>query len=429
MWVATADSPTSAADLCINCHRLGGLAAKHPAPILSHPTGAKFPATRPAAIPLPLFDAAGHRTGGNGLVECASCHNPHADGTKSPLLLRVTGNTSDLCLRCHAEKATLAGSIHDSRTHKTWPGAGRSAGADLCLGCHRAHGTTSLWAVTPAAHQSTADGVCIACHADHAWAAAGDNAPAKGAMMHPQKLAAAAFCPLPLVAPAGAQARTEIGCKTCHDPHAAANDVALLRAPSADHPESLCFTCHQDTSGLNNSMHAAPLLASAGLMPKQAKIPCAPCHAVHAGDNTHRDKLWAAKLDFTAVTGNEQRCLGCHDGQSAPRPEIPRHPEVSFGLITWKNPAATRPAYLPTDQSIPCNVCHLPHGPLAGAAPNLPPGQRGPFKIMLRPNVPQTLCATCHGPDAQRVMLYYHHAQERQDVKILEEPPEDAGGN
>ncbi|HTW95205.1 MAG TPA: cytochrome c3 family protein, partial [Tepidisphaeraceae bacterium] len=429
MWVATADSPTSAADLCVDCHRIGGLASKYPAPPFSHPTGAKFPATRPAVIPLPLFDAAGHRVEGNGLVECASCHNPHADGTQSPLLLRVTGKTSDLCLRCHAEKSTLAGSIHDSRTHRTWPGTGGKAGDDLCMACHRAHGTTSLWAVTPAAGQPTADGVCIACHGDHAWATADDQTPAKGAMMHPQKLASAATCPLPLVARLNSSARTQIGCKTCHDPHAGRDDAVLLRAPDPRRPESLCFTCHQDASGLDQSMHAAPLLTAAGLMPSGAKIPCAPCHAVHAGDDTQRDKLWANKLDLDAVTPNEQRCLGCHDGQSAPRPEIPAHPRVSFGLILWKNPAATQPAYLPTDQSIPCNVCHLPHGPTPDNAPNLPPAARGPYKIMLRPNVPQTLCATCHGPDAGRVMLYYHHAQERQDVQVLEEPPDEAVGN
>jgi predicted CXXCH cytochrome family protein len=359
------------------------------------------------------------------LVECASCHNPHADGTKSPLLLRVTGRTSDLCLRCHAEKSTLAGSIHDSSTHTTWPARGN--GNDLCMGCHRAHGSTSLWAVTPAADQPAADGVCIACHTDHGWAAADDDMPAKGAMMHPQKLAAGFNGSLPLVAPVGSQARTQIGCKTCHDPHASRDAVALLRAPTPQQPESLCFTCHKDASGLSRSMHAAPVLAAAGLTPIAAKLPCAPCHAVHAGTDSHREKLWAGKLDSLAVTGNEQRCLGCHDGATAARPEIPTHPQVSFGLIVWKNPSATQPAFLPTDRSIACNVCHYPHGPMPGDSPDLTLKDRGPFKIMLRPNVQESLCSTCHGPDAGRVFLYYHHAQQRQDVQALEQPPEAQG--
>jgi hypothetical protein len=165
-----------------------------------------------------------------------------------------------------------------------------------------------------------------------------------------------------------------------------------------------------------------------------SKLLCAPCHAVHAVDGSQRDKLWAARLDLSAVTPNERRCLGCHDDQTARRPLIPTHPSVVFGLLKWTAaPSSHLPQYLPTQQSIPCGVCHLPHGgknaneiPVPSAGTTLSPDQlislRGATKPMIRRSIAHNLCATCHGDDADRVFLYYHHPQERQDIKALQDP-------
>lgn len=43
---------------------------------------------------LKLFDDAG----GNNMVQCATCHNPH---TTNPTFLRIANNQSNLCLTCH----------------------------------------------------------------------------------------------------------------------------------------------------------------------------------------------------------------------------------------------------------------------------------------------------------------------------------------
>ena len=396
IWIATKNVPANAADMCVQCHNKTGLAAKHPAPLFSHPTGIMSPATRPSAIPLPLFDAAGQRVESHGLVQCASCHNPHADSNKSERMLRVVGNTSDLCLRCHAEKSTLFGSIHDSMTNPAWPGV--SAGKDLCMACHRAHAddaTRKLWAITPASGVATADGVCIACHPKNRWAEgkasaadATDRPPSVGAMMHPQimpttrptseeseAIPTVADCPLPLVPTIATEtrtgtgcekchtgARTRIGCETCHNPHASRGTRSLLRSPDPSRPEQVCFQCHKTEATLDHSMHAKNVLARS-LATTDSKLLCAPCHAVHAVDGSQKDKLWASRLEPFAATPNEQRCLGCHDDQIAKRPSIPQHPSVEFGLLKW---SATRPSslpeYLPTERSIPCGVCHLPHG-------------------------------------------------------------------
>ncbi|MGD0464321.1 MAG: cytochrome c3 family protein [Tepidisphaeraceae bacterium] len=462
IWIATKTAPATAADMCVQCHNKTGLAADHPAPLFSHPTGIVSTTARPAAVPLPLFDAAGQRVESHGLVQCASCHNPHADSGKSSLMLRVPGNTSDLCLRCHAEKSTLFGGIHDSMANPAWPGV--SAGKDLCMACHRAHAndpTRKLWAVTPASGAATADGVCIACHRKNGWAVATDGeatpstpAPAVGAMMHPQIMPVARStsdastadaiplvgdCPLPLVPAIGSESRTRIGCETCHNPHAGRGERSLLRSPDPSLPERVCFQCHKSEATLDQSMHAKNVLARSPAntdptSPANSKLLCAPCHAVHAVDGSQRDKLWASRLDFSAVTPNEQRCLGCHDDQTARRPSIPEHPSVAFGLLKWSAaPSSHLPEYLPTERSIPCGVCHLPHGnknagqvPVLAAGTMLSPEQlitlRGAAKPMMRPSVAHDLCATCHGGDADRVFLYYHHSQQRQDIKALQDP-------
>ena len=454
IWIATKNVPANAADTCVQCHNKTGLAAKHPAHLFSHPTGVMSPATRPSAIPLPLYDAAGQRVESHGLVQCASCHNPHADSRKSSLMLRVPGNTSDLCLRCHAGKSTLFGGIHDSMTNPAWPGTG--AGKDLCMACHRAHSddpTRKLWAMAPASGVATADGVCIACHQKNRWAQSEASADAAdppanvGAMMHPQIMPTARAgsdldaeaiptvgeCTLPLVPAIGAQSRTRIGCETCHNPHAGRGERSLLRSPDPSRPEKVCFQCHKSEATLDHSMHAKNVLARS-LGTVDSKLLCAPCHAVHAVEGSQKDKLWASRLDISAATPNEQRCLGCHDDQTARRPAIPAHPTVVFGLLKW---SATRPSsppqYLPTERSIPCGVCHLPHGnkssgviPVLAAGTNLSPGQlidlRGATKPMMRPGVAHDMCATCHGGEADRVFLYYHHPQERQDIKALQDP-------
>jgi hypothetical protein len=41
---------------------------------------------------------------------------------------------------------------------------------------------------------------------------------------------------------------------------------------------------------------------------------------------------------------------------------------------------------------------------------------------MIRLSVAHDQCATCHGNDADRVFLYYHHPDQRKDVKALQDP-------
>jgi hypothetical protein len=102
--------------------------------------------------------------------------------------------------------------------------------------------------------------------------------------------------------------------------------------------------------------------------------------------------------------------------------------------LEWTTTQPSEPRqYLPTQQSIPCGVCHLPHGdkhasaiPTPAANATLSAEQlidlRRAIKPMIRTDVPHDLCATCHGGDADRVFLYYHHPEQRQTVKALQDP-------
>ena len=105
-----------------------------------------------------------------------------------------------------------------------------------------------------------------------------------------------------------------------------------------------------------------PTPTPSGAAKKLSDDPCMACHLAHTNDPKRQDKLWAGPFDETAVTPSEQRCLGCHDNQNAPRPDIPVHPTVVFSLLDPAAAGLPAGTYMPTQQSFPCGTCHLPHG-------------------------------------------------------------------
>jgi predicted CXXCH cytochrome family protein len=356
------------------------------------------------------------------------------------------------------------------------------------MSCHRAHGNDPnrrLWAVTPVPAPATADGVCMSCHPNQAWAnpdavaanvspttqpviAASSAAPpggqtegelllqeisgdgqsavhgattqpaavifSRGAMLHPQTMPSydvsrISTAGLPLV-PGAAPGSSAIGCKTCHNPHAARTARSLLRSPDSATPAAVCFQCHDAAKSVEHSMHARAIMPQA----QGSKLLCGPCHAVHAVDGSSRSKLWASHTDTSVSDSTEQRCLGCHDGKSAKRPFITVHPTAAMGLAKLAAavsasasqpttepttaPTTTAPVPLPKEH-ITCETCHLPHG-----KPGLPEPSAGTTKSMLaaskpmlRSDVDRNVCATCHGADASRVFLYFHEPERRKHVK------------
>jgi predicted CXXCH cytochrome family protein len=250
----------------------------------------------------------------------------------------------------------------------------------------------------------------------------------RGRMLHPQTMpsdwsANHSHGSLPLVRTAAINtsgqlpAATAIGCRTCHNPHADRGTRSLLRTPDASQPTKVCFECHKDQKSVDHSMHARTLLPP----DKNNKLLCGPCHAVHAVEGSTKTKLWAAKQDTAAPTATEQRCLGCHDSQIARRPELPKHPQVIFGLVNFASHANSL-----ENGRITCDTCHLPHGreDLPAPPPNQTKAMRSAGKPMLRANVDRDTCATCHGDDASRMFLYFHEPERRRNVAPARPPSE-----
>jgi predicted CXXCH cytochrome family protein len=436
LWVATSKAPTNSNDLCTQCHKASGLASDHPAPAASHPG---IVAGAGVSMPLPLFDAAGQRVEQNGMVQCASCHDPHSDSSKSHQLLRIAGSTPDqLCKTCHTEQAaTLAGS-HDFSTHLgERNGLGKTeAESGKCGFCHDVHkGSGSfLWAATKTTPKTAAE-LCTNCHQKDGIAAQHPAA----AFSHPMGMKVSRVVPLPLFDAIGQRVEQKgmVECASCHNPHSdSTRQHQLLRVTGS--PSELCVTCHADKAAIAGGKHDSRVNPAWPVSKEPVTNDlCLSCHKAHGNDEVQ--KLWTAAPEVSAVTPNEQRCLGCHNDQIAKRPEIPQHPTVVFALIGLaKGLPATQPTgpvalggkYLPSEQSIPCGVCHEPHGAMsheqaAGATtrPSVMDVElAGAARPTLRANVGQEICATCHGADAQRVLLYYHRSRQRQAVQDLQQP-------
>lgn len=422
MWIGTGQAPRQPDQLCTECHREGGLAAKTPAARFSHPTGAKATASTKPAGGLPLFDKELHRTGGGGFVACSSCHEVHADGQKSAHMLRLGGGVSELCLACHPQQGAMAVGRHDSRGKGKWPGV--KVENDLCAGCHKAHSndsTSQLWTVGRQFEQQGTDAACVACHPNSDWAA-DPKTPRPGAMMHPRPVKGDAQ--LPLLADRDGNAR--LGCQTCHDPHASAQQPRMLRVAANAPSSEVCATCHTNTKAMAHGMHAPDVLKTRG-----DKDPtCAPCHAVHAVPNMQVQYLWTAgQADESAVL-EERLCLSCHGdrGTATRRPQMVRHPDTLRGGVKL---SSTRPAALAATTrpaaagQVTCQTCHLSHGPLQPAAAAVAPmAQRRIVKPMLRPGVAMDYCASCHGMAASKLFLYFHQPAKRANLPKFEKNPQ-----
>jgi predicted CXXCH cytochrome family protein len=119
MWARTGlDKQAGISGLCADCHRPGGLAENKLVGKHGHPV--HF-AMKAAGVELPLFtpDGKPYREGEEGLVECASCHNPHQWDPSDPLSTAgahpdVEGDISTSFLRRPAstERSTLCTGCH-----------------------------------------------------------------------------------------------------------------------------------------------------------------------------------------------------------------------------------------------------------------------------------------------------------------------------
>lgn len=349
-------------------------------------------------------------------ARCVDCHNPH-DPTRKNF---VRAETKDLCAKCHQDQMQLIDGPHDYRkTGRKWPDDA-VAMQDTCFVCHRPHGdeSTGLFRVAGAAGGN--DAGCRICHSTYLWGANSNLAALHPNEMTPERT----HGDLPLVSAKVGEARS-MGCKTCHNPHAAvAANPSMLRSGSDQSPLSLCTTCHLEAMALALTSHDATGLTKAGF--KGAAM-CAPCHVVHGNAKTvdpHR--LWPRSLGTAVAEAPSPNayCTACHrEGGAAKRPRIATHPRVSMQIVAAAQPDPMFPLFDEhgnEDRSgqIACGTCHLPHGrPMAKPdtefVESLSPREQKAARLMLRTFRAPNLCTTCHGGDALRRFLYFHDPDRR----------------
>lgn len=191
------------------------LRGSHPVSVRTPPTGRVQAPPRDDRVKL---DAA-------GLVQCTSCHDPHAewgDPSVGKFLVKPSGRSA-LCVTCHG----LSGQgTHASSTYPL-PGGqagGRAAtlGEAGCGACHVSHGADRRTRLLPVA--ATDDAPCLACHANGtSRPLAQDLAKPWAHPSSPRGVHDAGEGPftagaprLPEVSPGAPRHAT---CVDCHDPH------------------------------------------------------------------------------------------------------------------------------------------------------------------------------------------------------------------
>jgi len=185
LWARQPISGTGniAADLCLECHRQNGSAAKKVIHDPSHPVNIS-PSEKGLATTLPLYDAGGSISL-QGVVSCPTCHDPHRwdplhttrgnhfdmEGDSRNSFLRLENSPSArLCGNCHPAQGLVAKTEHDLLVSA--PTAENIIGqtpveSGTCGVCHLTHNGRSeifLWARGYGMGNNIMERLCNACH-------------------------------------------------------------------------------------------------------------------------------------------------------------------------------------------------------------------------------------------------------------------------
>jgi predicted CXXCH cytochrome family protein len=164
-------------------------------------------------------------------------------------------------------------------------------------------------------------------------------------------------------------------CLDCHRVHDSVKPGLLREKPGG--ASRRCSDCHREVAQVNETVHN----------PKGLEEACLGCHVPFFSSDS-QPLLWGLAL---GPGGNpaERRCRACHapDNAYAAQPvHVASHPG---------DPVPSRPeaGTLASVEEITCVTCHDPH--VRGAA-------------QLKPDVPGSVCAACHGPESLWLFLNYH---------------------
>ncbi len=386
--------PGDPAGQCLSCHLAGRVAAGKAAGGVEHPE-----------------------------TSCGECHDPH-DRTFGRFLKEPE---DQLCARCHTEQIKLRGGPHDITRvpdEPRWAPAARAHGG-LCLSCHVPHGgeRPDLFRVAAGAAVGNHDEVCLTCHADTAW-----NAPETGAI-HPQLISPDQTEVELALVPRGESGELRMGCRTCHDPHGAAEPPHLARVGPDEPTEALCLKCHAEKRYIRYTGHSAERLAELGI----ATDSCKPCHAMHADRTGGWGKMLSTRFlpVCEAVPGQPEcaPCLSCHraDGP-APFQRVATHPPRMLASLGQE----TDPGHLPLFNAaghedpqgeVVCRTCHVSHGrvdllKILDENPDWSAEQQHAVRSQIRPFLEPNTCTACHGVQGRFLFLRFHDAQAREAADL-----------
>jgi predicted CXXCH cytochrome family protein len=325
----------------------------------------------------------GTKIGDGDTLICLSCHKVH-HGLSGRYLLADTLKNSQLCLRCHPERAEMMNTSHDLRASSPECKNRRGQTPDEsgpCGACHSFH----MFGRMPDPMPKDPTGMCASCHQNDQCA----SRQAVAGATHPYKAKVSRLPVDPSLhtfpTPNDSSTRT-IACLTCHDPH----DVShkdFLRQPSP----RLCSKCHADTvaklAGSHDLSNRTDIKNGKGQTPAEAGK-CGFCHAMH---DANGPKLWIGTA--TAPADADGTCTACHraGGPATKKPQTKYHHPT--GPKTAEETAkldTNLPLFHKLGENngagyVSCGSCHDPHadGKLT--------------QSLLRAGPPTSnLCTSCH---------------------------------
>jgi predicted CXXCH cytochrome family protein len=405
LWTrAPADTPAGpTSNLCLACH--DGTLPKNPQGT-NHPLSTSDSGLQRVDGGLRKTDDASPQSAIHNPpsveVSCTSCHDPHGGVQPAKLL---PGLLDSLCCKCHEEKQSIKGSVHDPSANE-WAGKLGFVPRALCLDCHPIHGPRQQAGIWPSLGGASApENLCEGCHRPGMPGSAVATPHAGKTLPHAP------------ADPAGARAAhpdQQIRCGTCHDIHQNGQAPKLLRAARDD--SSLCLTCHADLGGILDTSHdlrkSAPTAQNVRGETATVSGPCGACHRVHP--DLLGGEIWAQHRPRAGDHG-QGLCAGCHGPGGCAAGRVPGrvdHPDVPLLNRT----APGQPDYMPTFDdrgqpsptgTISCPTCHQVHSPPAGSTAH-EVGSPSPWMFLRVAH--QRLCTDCHGAEALWRFLFYHKA-------------------
>lgn len=370
---------TDSSQLCLTCHSRLRPGLWRPDTQHEHPQN---PPLQNDAQRQAIRDMGTH-TGANDTLICLSCHRVH-HGVSDRYLLADTLRDSQLCIRCHPERAEMANTPHDLRLSA--PDCRNRIGqtpeqSGPCGACHTFH----RYARMPDPRPNDPSGLCVTCHQSDSCAGRVDlQAHGHPYLVPPGRLPD--DLPLHVFPEPDGPART-IACLTCHDPHRAGNPAFLVMPQ-----EQLCAQCHTGhmTMAGGHDFKGLDIRNADGRTPEQAGK-CGFCHTMH---ESRGPLLWAATPE--APANADAMCTSCHrqGGLAARLPETHlRHPTgertaVAAGM-TQRLPLYDAQGHPAKDGQMACGTCHDPHADVRAA----------PALLRQAPQVSR-LCTECHSGHA-----------------------------